>query len=944
MNHIPFVKTFVFLVNFLLFLPGFSQVITTEPEFPTETDVVVVIFDASQGSGGLKGYTGDVYAHTGVITNNSQSPSDWKYVKTDWGENTPETKLTRISGDIYSITIQPNARSYYDVPAGETILKMAFVFRSGEPVGGNYLEGKTEDGGDIFAPIYEPGLQISLNKPIYGYLLPDPGDTIPVEVRGSYCDSLFLYLNDVLISSVAGDSLSQELYADTYGTFRVKAVAKDTVSSVSDSFYYFVRPPVNIAPLPEGAREGINYISGTEVVLCLYAPMKEYCFVPGDFNDWRIDSSSYMNQTPDGNYFWLALSGLEPGKEYIYQYLVDGKIRIGDPYAEKISDPWNDPYITAETYPGMLPYPNGKASGIASILQTEAPGYEWNNPDFIPPAKSTLVVYEMLIRDYTAKHTFQSIIDTLPYLKRLGINALELMPVNEFEGNISWGYNTSYYFAVDKYYGPKNDLKKLVDSCHQNGIAVILDVVYNHSFSTSPYVKLYWDEQYDRPSANSPFYNMTPKHDYNVGYDFNHESSATKKYISRALRYWTEEFRVDGFRFDLSKGFTQNNTLGNVAAWGQYDASRIAILGAYSDTVRKYNPDAFVIMEHFAENSEEQTLSNKGMMLWGNINYAYAEAAMGYNSGSKSDFSAVSYQARGWSNPNLVGYMESHDEERLMYKCSQWGNESGSYSIKETETGLLRMRLDALFFLTIPGPKMIWQFGELGYDFSIDYNGRTGEKPIRWDYYDEQARNELNHFYGALNHLRQRELLFATTDYELDVRGAFKQILLQSNDLNAVVAGNFDVKEMDVTPWFPHTGMWYEYFTGDSLMVGNLESTYPYAPGEYHLFFDKKISNPDFIDVTWKLKSQPGFDFSLVYPNPSTGSFTIAVKPASANETTAVINVFDIAGKRVASFSGKITGYTEIPFSADRYTLRAGVYFIEISTPENSSVTKVTIY
>ena len=89
----------------------------------------------------------------------------------------------------------------------------------------------------------------------------------------------------------------------------------------------------------------------------------------------------------------------------------------------------------------------------------------------------------MHLRDFIAAHNYKVLADTLQYLKRLGINAIELMPVNEFEGNNSWGYNTSFHMALDKYYGKAIDFKKFIDLCHQNEIAVILDVVFNHAFS-----------------------------------------------------------------------------------------------------------------------------------------------------------------------------------------------------------------------------------------------------------------------------------------------------------------------------------------------------------------------------------------------------------------------------------------------------------------------------
>ncbi|NOZ04318.1 MAG: hypothetical protein GXO92_06915 [FCB group bacterium] len=101
------------------------------------------------------------------------------------------------------------------------------------------------------------------------------------------------------------------------------------------------------------------------------------------------------------------------------------------------------------------------------------------------------MIYELLVRDFIDRHDYQTLIDTLDYLEKLGINAIELMPINEFEGNSSWGYNPSFYFAPDKYYGTRQDLKLFIDECHRRGIAVIMDIVLNHTYGQSPLVSGY---------------------------------------------------------------------------------------------------------------------------------------------------------------------------------------------------------------------------------------------------------------------------------------------------------------------------------------------------------------------------------------------------------------------------------------------------------------------
>lgn len=928
----------IFILFFFIPNEGMTQVITTLPIFPQETDSVIVTFDATQGSGGLAGFNGDVYAHTGVITNLSASSGDWKYVKTNWGQNTPETKLTKIGPDLYAFRITPDIRSFYNVPMGEKILKIALVFRSANKVSGGYLEGKTADGGDIFADVYDVGLNMKLNKPQSGYALVNMGDTLPIEIVSINADSVFLFHNNNILDSDSGNFLQDTIIANSYGKFWIKGVAADTVTQVKDSFYYYVQTPPDTLSLPGGIIEGINYIDSQKVVLCLYAPDIDYVFALGDFNNWQLDPNYLMHITPDMNHFWIEIDNLIVGKEYIFQYLINGKIAVGDPYAEKVSDPWNDSWISPQTYPNMLAYPDGKTKGIATVFQTNRKDYSWQNKTYNIPSEEDLVVYELLIRDFTAAHTFQSVIDSLHYLKTLGINAIELMPISEFEGNNSWGYNPNYYFAVDKYYGPKEDFKRLIDTCHSMGLAVIMDVVYNHSFGTSPYVMMWWDEINNRPAFNNPFFNPIPKHDFNVGFDMNHESMATKRYISRALKFWTENYKIDGFRFDLSKGFTQTNTLGNSSAMAHYDASRIHILESYADTIWSVNPKAYVILEHFADNDEEKVLSSKGMMLWGNLNGNYSEAAMGYNNAGKSDFGWIVYQQRTWNEPHVMGYMESHDEERNMYKCSQWGKSSGDYNIKTKSTYMERASLNAAFFLTIPGPKMIWQFGELGYDVSIDFNGRTGEKPIKWEYTKDIDRWNNYQIYSALTNLRAEEkACFQTTDFDWDFGGAVKSLLLRDTSMNAVVIGNFGVESTETSIDFPHDGTYFDYLSGQEIEVKNKVFVFDLEAGEFHILLDKKKSPPEQSIAPKSIKEPIDFQGNLeIYPNPSGGNVSIFINTPIAS----TLLFYDAVGRFVGSTEIASSGKQIISLNTLNIRFHSGLYFCKLVSGETIEIKK----
>ncbi len=919
---------------FLLVSAGFSQVITVTPPLPNDQNSVDVIFDASQGSGGLAGYTGDVYAHTGVITNLSTGNSDWKYVKAGWGVNIPDCKLTSLGNNLWKLVIGPSIRAYYNVPAAESIEKLAFVFRSGVQVGGAWLEGKTASGGDILYDVYPSSLSVKITNPADDFLFQNLNAILPVEVSSLLADSTILYADGIKVAATTGVLLNYDIVASQYGRHLVKAVAKNSTTAVADSFYYYVRPAENIAEIPAGMVDGINYLSGTSVLLSLYAPLKGFAFVIGDFNNWLPDDNHYMNKTPDGKRFWLQIDGLTPGKEYIFQYLVDDNIRIGDPYANKVSDPWNDSYISNSTYPGLLPYPAGKTQGIATVFQTSQVPYTWTSGTFAAPKVTDLVIYELLVRDFRDAQTFQSVLDTLGYLKTLGINAIELMPVGEFEGNLSWGYNPNYYMAVDKYYGPADKLKQLVDKCHQMGIAVIGDMVLNHAFGTSPYVMLYWDKVNNRPSAESPFYNPIPKHDFNVGSDMNHGSADTKTYVNRILRYWLEEFRFDGYRFDLSKGFTQNNTLGNTAAWGHYDQSRVDILSAYYAVIKSVNSNAYLILEHLADNDEEKALSDKGMLLWGNMNNNYCEAAMGYV--STSDLSRAAYTNRGWTKPTLVSYMESHDEERQMYKCITYGNSSGSYSIKDTLTALNRAALAATFFYTIPGPKMLWQFGERGYDYSINYptgtsGSRLDQKPPRWNYMQNPNRLKLYHIVSSLIAMHKDNPVFETSYFDFDLTGAMKRIRLHNDSISMVVLGNFDVVTGSVTPNFYSLGTWYEYFSGDSLTVSSTDAPIELKAGEYRIYSNRRYQYPYDVNTI-----AAGTSSVTVMPNPVTDLCTIEISyPGNAS---CKADIFDMNGKPVTSlYNGNLSNKISLQWKPSS----PGIYVLKVLTGKQLTIRKI---
>jgi 1,4-alpha-glucan branching enzyme len=721
------------------------------------------------------------------------------------------------------------------------------------------------------------------------------------------------------------------------GNYWLKATATQNTTVARDSVYVCIRETTTVESRPAGIQTGINYIDDQTATLVIWAPYKNNIFVVGDFNGWYPDNAYHMKK--DGNYYWLTINNLVPQKEYIYQYLIDGNLQIADAYTDKVSDP-DDHYISSTVYPNLLPYPSGKAVDQASVLQTAQTPYHWTTTSYTIPPESKLSVYELLIRDYTEEGTYKAVQAKLEYLKRLGINTIELMPVTEFEGNISWGYNVNFYFAPDKAYGTKNDLKALIDEAHKQGFIVIQDIVLNHAFNSNPFVKMYWNSSLNKPAANNPWFNETsPNPVYYWGSDFNHESQATKDFVDRVNKYWMTEYKVDGFRFDFTKGFT--NTPGD---GGAYDASRIAILERMASKIWTVNPKAIVILEHFTANNEEQELTayGNGMMVWGNTmnsskQMAFNEAAMGYNDNGNSDFSWASYQKRGFSKPGLMAYMESHDEERQMFKTTTYGNASGTYNTKELETALDRSKLTTAFFMSLAGPKMIWQFGELGYDYTINQceDGstnsvcRTFPKPIRWDYLDDPQRQKLFDVYSAMLRLRSQFDVFTSGKESLSLGGVAKTIQLTLNDHNITLIGNFGVTPQQLTVQFQHTGTWNEFFSGASLDVTSTTSTFTLNPGEYRMYSDKEL--PAFKDLATSYSSYSPESIMKFYPNPVSGNLYIE----SANQIQKVV-LFSMDGKTLFQSDAR-QNFSNIDLS----NLKSGIYIVKVLTDDQVFTQKI---
>jgi len=658
-------KLLLIFTIFSTFL-SFSQATWQGGVNPETNQSATILFDKSTTP--LATYSGVIYAHTGLTINGV----DWQSVKGTWANNTTQPALTLVSGTIYKLDLTPTILQYYGSPAG-TVTKVCVVFRNA---------AGTAQSADTFLPI--GAFQANLTAPVENSntIIPS-GQNLAVTASNTNGNADYnLLANGVSINTATTAAYS---YTDTNITINKSYQLQITqgATTFTKKFNVIVNPGTVNAALPAGVDDGINYNASdpTKATLVLNAPGKDFVYVAGSFNDWQPNASYSMKKDATTGKFWLELTGLVANQVYTYQYWVvdttplansPALVKTADPFSTLVLSPFDDQYIPATSYPNLPPYPVGQEREV-TVLQTAQTPYNWQVTNFTKPKKEDLVVYEVLIRDFDANRTYQDLINRIDYFKNLKINAIELMPVMEFEGDEGWGYNPVFHMANDKFYGPADKLRELVDLCHQNGIAVILDVALNHAFGRNPMVRMWMKDPdgdgWGDPSSENPYFNEVAKHSYSVGADFNHSTAITQNYVHRVIKNWIQEYHIDGFRWDLTKGFTQACSAGDDTCTNAYQADRVAILKGYADYCWSLDPYHYAIFEHLGSDTEEQAWANyrigetpsKGVMMWGELTYPYTQLMEGYSTGG--DITRMGHVAHGFTAKRLIGYPESHDKE-----------------------------------------------------------------------------------------------------------------------------------------------------------------------------------------------------------------------------------------------------------------------------------------
>ena len=256
-----YMKKLIVSILVLLTIQSKGQILSIDPPFPTSQDTVSIVYDATKGNGALIGIS-PIYAHAGLITSTSSSPTNWKFVQGIWGEPTPSVLMTDLGNNKHQIDY--HIPSFYGFPLLTTnVLQLAFVFRD---AAGNNV-GRASDGSDIYYPVYpsSAGLLGRFITPDE-YLIADLGDTIEIHGAANENAMFILYDNGVLIASDSmgnSDHFYHDLIVSSGGNHMLELLIDNGGSQapVRDSTFYFSNPPVSYIDPPAGLNDGINYIN-----------------------------------------------------------------------------------------------------------------------------------------------------------------------------------------------------------------------------------------------------------------------------------------------------------------------------------------------------------------------------------------------------------------------------------------------------------------------------------------------------------------------------------------------------------------------------------------------------------------------------------------------------------------------------------------------------------
>jgi len=713
-----------------------------------------------------------------------------------------------------------------------------------------------------------------------------------------------------------------------------------SVGTVSDTVTFTIftgSPP--IAPLPPYAHHGVTLpssasndsttfrlrVGGTNFVLLRVAPLGEPVM---------SQPAHVMRQNPGGINWWINLSLPEGEYEYLYQ-TADGTI---------VFDPWG-----RETGTYGSRFSNGPAGLTAD-------DYAWTSDSYVRPPLNRLCIYELHIGEFAGGYYglgggeagFQDLATLLGYFDSLGVNAIELMPVNDYgaigRSGHSWGYDLSHYFALEPAYGTPRDLKALVDSAHARGIAIILDVVFNHQNDAGPLWQMEPDEissLYFKPQSVLN-HNEDPLFFFK---DMDHWTNETQEIVLESLHMWINEYRVDGFRYDLTQG----------VGWDITQPTK-GILGWANAIDQEYGGQIYQIAEHLPESPA--LILNSGLTGGWHDSYhdeIFDEAR--FRNTSLTDFENLILDLNGYPGGNdipafptryagrtePVNMNNNHDEQSLIYEMI-------TFQGVDSATALLRDRLYSTFMFTSLGIPLVWE----GMEFSAPRgwlmdNDKLSYRPVEWyllntdrgrthfNYYKSLIFQRLNNpalYRGALNRLwryeSQKVLVWGFTDNT-------------SGDKVMAVA-NLSPTDQTVTnvPWL-EAGTWYDIWDQSEFIASGTMLDSLMLPA-YTAMVYSNVPDTILSSVAPQEGNIPNtFALYQNYPNPFNPSTTVRFDIPEASIVS--ITVYDILGRKVRTLAERTYdpgshSMTWDGTSSGGVNVAAGVYLLRFQALNGPSFTQ----
>lgn len=651
-----------------------------------------------------------------------------------------------------------------------------------------------------------------------------------------------------------------------------------------------------IAPMPGYAKHGVTLpsvasndsttfrlrLSGTNYVVIRVAPLGQPVTSAIPF---------FLKKNPSTADWWLNMS--LPAGTYEYQYQNSNGAAFNDPWGRH-----------SGTYGSRF------TIGPAGLT---ADDYVWQSTNYQRPPLNKVFLYEMNVGEFGGgfyglpggQAGFSHLTSLLPYLDSLGVNAIELMPIMDYgligRSGFSWGYDLSSHFAIEPAYGTPREFKVLVDSAHARGIAIVLDVVYNHLNDPSPL----WQMQPD--VATNPYFKNCNDLRYNEDNlcffkDMDHWTPETQEYVYESIKMWIDQYRVDGFRYDYTQG----------VGWNIGDPS-VGILGWANRIATDYGNSIYQIAEHLPESPA--LLFYSGMTSGWHDSFRdkifdearFRNVPLGDFENLILDLGAFpsndtpASPARYADRTGPVNANVTHDEQSLIFEMT-------NFQGVPLPEALVRDKLYAVFMATSLGIPMLWEGMEMSAPRGWANDGqKLAYRPVEWNYLDSSRGQSHLEYYKAL--IRQRTRNPALYDGVLRKLARYtteKTLVWGMEDsvsgAKVMCVANLSTAERTVNnvPWLA-PGTWYDIFDQTQLVVSGATVPSMTLPA-YTARVYSSVSDSVLLDVRPEGGELPT-DIALEqnYPNPFNPSTNIGFRIQGVGYMT--LKIFDVLGREVATIA-----------------------------------------